>query len=121
MKKNDLILEPKKDEKSFVYLLGDSDRPYIYKIGATRGTISHRIKKLQTGNPDCIFLCRHYKTKHPFYIEKQLHKRYQCYNVLNEWYELPDNEVLNFEKTCEFYENLIKIMGENPFFPKNPK
>ena len=118
MIKNNIILEPVKDEKGFVYLLGDTEKPGIYKIGVTRGSIARRIKKLQTGNSGEIYVCKYFKTEHPFFIEKQLHKKYTYGNVLNEWFELSDEEFFNFEKTCEFYENIIIQMKDNPFFPK---
>ena len=121
MTKNSTILEPLVGEKGFVYLLGDTEKPGIYKIGVTRGSIARRIKKLQTGNSGEIYICKYFRTDHPFFIEKQLHKKY-CYDkILNEWFELSDEEVFNFEKSCEFYENLIETMKDNPFFPKKVK
>ena len=118
MTKNRKILEPVVDEKGFVYLLGDIEKPGIYKIGVTRGSIARRIKKLQTGNSGEIYICKYFRTNHPFFIERQLHNKYNANNVLNEWFELNDDEFNNFEKSCEFYENLIDIMKDNPFFPK---
>ena len=121
MKKNNPIIEPSVDEKGFVYLLADSEKEGIYKIGVTRGSLGRRIKKLQTGNADEIYICRYFRTDHPFFIEKQLHKKYDSKNILNEWFELSNEEVLNFEKTCNFYEEMIEIMKNNPFFPKKVK
>lgn len=116
--KNNKILEPSIDEKGFVYLLGDFEKPGIYKIGVTRGSIARRIKKLQTGNSGEIYVCKYYRTDYPFFIEKHLHNKYNSKNILNEWFELDEEEFKNFEKTCEFYENLIDAMKDNPFFLK---
>lgn len=121
MNKNNILLDPIINEKGFVYLLGDSDKPGIYKIGVTRGSLLRRIKKLQTGNSGEIYICKYFKTDHPFFIEKQLHKQFLSENVLNEWFKLPDEVLFNFEKICEKYENIIDAMKDNPFFPKNPK
>lgn len=122
MLKNNEILEPKKDaDKSFVYLLGDFEKPGVYKIGVTRGALSKRIKKLQTGNSGEIYICKYYQTEYPFYIEQQLHHRYAPNNVKNEWFEISDEEFFKFEKTCKFFEELIEILKENPFFAKNIK
>lgn len=118
MKKNGEILEPVVTEKGFVYLLGDFEKPNAYKIGVTRGSIARRIRKLQTGNSGEIYICRYFRTDHPFYIERQLHKKYNADKIKNEWFELADGEVLNFENTCQFYENIIDDMKDNPFFPK---
>lgn len=112
----DLELIP--EGRGFVYLLGENDMPGFYKIGVTRGELKRRIKKLQTGNSSKLYVCGFYKTEHPFFIEQCLHTKYKYCNVLNEWYELPDNEAFNFQKTCEDLENLIEIMKDNPFFPK---
>ena len=49
-----------------VYLLGDSEKEGIFKIGVTRGDIQKRIKKLQTGNGGEIYLLSYYETEHPF-------------------------------------------------------
>ena len=104
--------------KGFVYLLGENDRPGSYKIGVTRGTLKRRIKKLQTGNSNKIYVCRYYRTEHPFFIERQLHFKYKFCQIMNEWYELPDSDVFKFEDTCRGIESMIDIMKDNPFFPK---
>ena len=44
-----------------VYLLGDSEKEGIFKIGVTRGDIQKRIKKLQTGNAGEIYLVSYYE------------------------------------------------------------
>ena len=113
-----MSIEPIVDEKGFVYLLGDFEKPGIYKIGVTRGSILRRIKKLQTGNSGEIYICKYYRTDNPFFIERQLHKKYCANNVKNEWFELSDEEFFKFEETCEFYQNLVYMMKDNPFFPK---
>lgn len=53
-------------QKGFVYLINDWECEGVYKIGVTRGTIEHRLKKLQTGNPDDLVICRYFHTEHPF-------------------------------------------------------
>ena len=64
-------------------------------------------------------MLRKYDTCHYLKIEKYLHKKYSIYlsGGGKEWFELPDDIVLNFMKECETlhntYEGLID-MG-NPF------
>lgn len=108
-------------QKGFVYLINDWEHNGIYKIGVTRGTIEHQLKKLQTGNPDDLVVCRYFHTEHPFFIEKQLHRRYSGFRVRDEWFELSDEEALKFPETCRQIEEMIDIMKDNPFFPKNVK
>ena len=109
------------ENKSYVYLLTDTLNNDIYKIGVTRDSIEKRIKKLQTGNPGEIYICQYFETKYPFFVEKHLHFRFGNNKVLNEWFYLPDGEAMKFKEYCEFAEELIKNMGNNPFFPKNIK
>lgn len=108
----------KKKQGGYVYLLGDSGKENLFKIGVTKGTIEARIKKLQTGNSGEIYICNYFQTEYPFFIEKQLHFKYHNKKVLNEWFELNNDDILNFTKECEKIEEMIFIMKDNPFFPK---
>jgi hypothetical protein len=101
-----------------VYLLGDTEQEGIYKIGVTRGDINKRIKKLQTGNSSEIYLVSYYETEHPFLMEKMLHNKYFSDKVLNEWFALKNEEVINFKKSCEEFQNIITSLKDNPFFKK---
>ena len=101
-----------------VYLLGDTEQEGIYKIGVTRGDINKRIKKLQTGNSSEIYLVSYYETEHPFLMEKMLHNKYFSNKVLNEWFALKEEEVINFKKSCEEFQDIITSLKDNPFFKK---
>jgi hypothetical protein len=101
-----------------VYLLSDSEKDNIYKIGVTRGDINKRIKKLQTGNCGEIFLVSFFETDQPFLMEKMLHTRYFGKKVLNEWFELSSEDVLNFKKTCSEIQENIDALQDNYFFQK---
>jgi hypothetical protein len=101
-----------------VYLLGDSEREGIYKIGVTRGDIQKRIKKLQTGNSGEIYLVSHYETEHPFLMEKMLHTKFLGDKVLNEWFSLTTEEIVGFKETCEEIQKNIDALQDNYFFQK---
>lgn len=101
-----------------VYLLGDSEKEGIYKIGVTRGDINKRIKKLQTGNGGEIYLITHYETEHPFLMEKMLHTKFFSGKVLNEWFSLTIEELAGFKKSCEEIQETINALKENYFFQK---
>lgn len=111
----------KNGEEGCVYLLGDWEKEGMYKIGVTKGSLERRIKKLQTGNPGEIYLCRYYKTKHPFFLEKTLHSRFLAKKVLNEWFSLTFEDIVNFEKICKEIEDMANALKDNPFFQKNLK
>lgn len=104
---------------SAVYLIRDSSKDNVYKIGVTRGNLEKRIKKLQTGNSGEIHLVKSYETIYPFFIEKKLHKLFENKKVINEWFELTMDDVCSFEEKCKEIEELIELMKDNPFFPKN--
>lgn len=111
----------KEVKKGYVYLLGDWEKEGIFKIGVTKGAIEHRIKKLQTGNAGEIYIVAFYHTEHPFFLEKQLHFKFQGKRVMNEWFQLSNEEILDFKKTCQEVENMIEDLKDNPFFPKKLK
>ena len=110
----------RKYNTGYVYLLSDDNKQH-FKIGVTRGNLENRIKKLQTGNPMKILLIDYYETPYPFRLEKMLHDKFQYKNVLNEWYELTEQEVLDFKKICIEKEEIIKHLKSNYFFNKNLK
>lgn len=103
---------------AFVYLISDIDRTDTYKIGLTKGKIEDRMKKLQTGNSGELMIIKYHETKHPFLIEKFLHSKYLCNSIRGEWFSITYDEVKNFNKYCEWYENIIIEMKNNPFFNK---
>ena len=104
-----------------VYLLGDWEKEGFFKIGVTKGKIENRIKKLQTGNGGEIYLVNSYEYEHPFILEKMLHDKYSTKNVLNEWYNLSDEDVLDFKKTCDNLVSIINSLKDNYFISKKLK
>ena len=101
-----------------VYILGNKDDDGYYKIGATRGLMSKRLKTLQTGNSGTLYIESVYETEYPFIIENILHNKLVHKRVLNEWFELDYSDVSKFQEMCKEIENTIEIMKDNPFFKK---
>ena len=102
----------------YVYLLCDEDKNGVYKIGATRGSVENRIKSLQTGNSGNICLISKHETKHPFLIETMLHNKYSNKRVLNEWFELNEQDVSGFINECKKLEVILESLKDNYFFNK---
>ena len=98
-----------------VYLLGEFGKDNIYKIGVTRGDVDKRIKKLQTGNSGAIYVVKTFETDHPFMLEKMLHLNFAGKKVMNEWYELSTEDVLNFKETCRKFQKSIDSLKHNTF------
>ena len=103
---------------AFVYLLGDSGQDNTFKIGITRGEIEKRIKQLQTGNGEEIYLVNFYETEYPFFLERSLHLKYYPKQKRNEWFYLDCNDIINFKEDCKIFENNARMLEDNPFAKK---
>ena len=100
-------------KRGYVYLLCDGER---FKIGMTRQeNIMNRIKELQTGNPNEIWLHSYFETEYPNKIEKMMHARHASSNIKNEWFDMSVNEVFNFKNECQKCEDILKALKNNPF------
>ena len=106
----------------FVYLIKDASN-HTYKIGVSRAmdVNNRRIRSLQTGNSTELQVMFMYNTLYPFRMESMLHKRYEQYQVLNEWYDLPEEDVANFLNTCSDLDVVINSLKDNPYFNKKLK
>lgn len=100
---------------AYVYLLGDSGQNNTFKIGMTRGKVEKRIKQLQTGNGDEIYLVDYYETNYPFFIERLLHTKFFPKQKLNEWFTLDIEDVIDFKKHCKKIEEQADALKDNPF------
>jgi hypothetical protein len=101
------------NNRGFVYLLCDGER---FKIGMTKHKdIQKRIKELQTGNPNEIWLHSYYETDYPLKIEKMMHGKHAPSNIKNEWFDLNVSQVFNFKEECKQCEEILKALHDNPF------
>lgn len=101
----------------FVYLIGEIDNGNKYKIGSTRAKdINKRLKQLQTGNSNQLFIKEYYETSKPFKLETMLHNRFKEYNVIGEWFELEKDDIESFKDTCDKLQTIIDSLKENPYF-----
>lgn len=100
---------------AYVYLLGDSGQDNTFKIGVTRGKVEKRIKQLQTGNGEDIYLVNSYETNYPFFIERLLHTKLFPKQKRNEWFNLDISDVVNFKLYCEEIEKQAEALKDNPF------
>jgi hypothetical protein len=107
-------------KKGYVYLICDASNE-LFKIGVTKSSIEKRIKKLQTGNSTELFVSNYHETYYPFCIETMLHNLFSDKRVLNEWFELSNDDINSFSETCDKLEKRIEVLKENPFFAKNLK
>ena len=104
--------------EGFVYLIGQLDNKDIFKIGVTKKDVNLRLKELQTGSSEELYIRSNFKSKNAYKLEKMLHRHYGNNNKLNEWFILEDNQSFHFIETCEKYENILDSLIDNPFFNK---
>lgn len=102
----------------YVYLIYDQSND-LYKIGVTKEDPSKRMHKLQTGNPTQLCIKTIFKHEYPFRLETMLHNKFKSKQVLNEWFKLSDDDVINFISICEEMKSRINALSDNPFFTKN--
>lgn len=95
-----------------VYLLGEFSDCGRFKIGVSKNPVNRRLKQLQTGNSNEIFVVNEYKTKNYREVERYLHRKYNPDKAMGEWFELSHDDVINFTKTAKHYDDLI-----NSFIP----
>jgi hypothetical protein len=101
----------------FVYLIGEINDVKKYKIGSTRAkNINKRLKQLQTGNSNPLFIESYYETDKPFKLETMLHNKFKDNNVIGEWFEIKDEDIRSFIDTCHNFQNIINSLKENPYF-----
>lgn len=96
----------------WVYLISELSNGGRFKIGITKNPVNKRMKQLQTGNSNEIFVVNEYNTKNYKEVERYLHRKYNPDKAMGEWFELSHNDVVNFIKTAKHYDDLI-----NSFIP----
>ena len=103
----------------FVYLIGEASTPNLFKIGSTRKKdINDRMRQLQTGNPDELYLSRCFETDEPFKVEHNLHFVLGEENFHGEWFSVEDGFEDRFMDLCEKAQIMVDSLRENPFFKK---
>ena len=103
-----------------VYLLCElGDTSERYKIGVTRRDVEQRMKEHTTGNSNPIHLVDKYESDIYIKIESWLHRKYGSCKTVDggtEWFNLPDEDVIKFSKTCKEVEAIIRNLMENNHF-----
>lgn len=103
----------------YVYLIGEIGNESRYKIGSTRAKdVNKRLKQLQTGNSEELFIKESFETEHPFKLEKMLHNRFKSSNLIGEWFSLENDVVERFKDVCKEIEKVILSLKDNPFYFK---
>lgn len=96
----------------YIYLIGELDSLNTYKIGVTKHkNIEKRIAELQTGNAKELYVRTYFQSKYPYKLEKMLHRRFNPNHIINEWFELSEDDAKNFIQICEDLESTLDMLN----------
>lgn len=95
----------------FVYLIRCSENSN-YKIGTTKN-IQKRIKELQTGNAEQLYLIDKYESDNAFKIEKALHNFFSHKKKINEWFDFGIEDEIKFKELCTTIDNNLNFLKKN--------
>ncbi len=94
----------------YIYLLSDGVK---YKLGKSKNP-ERRIKELQTGNSNTIFLLNKYHSPKYFSkIESALHNTYFNIREIGEWFDLSNEQALSFIEICRKIEKNLLFLENN--------
>ena len=104
----------------YIYLILQIDSVGLetHKIGVTKNDPNLRVKQLSTGNSNQIRLLDYYESENNRKIEVNFHKRFKSYKTQskNEWFNLPNEFILNFKQECKKADDLIIFLKQNNYF-----
>lgn len=89
-----------KHNHGFIYLI-ESDG--YHKVGLTTSSLKQRISSIQTSNPRLVTLIDSFETESTVFDEKCLHKFLKKYQVLREWFEIPQDLIDNRQSWFKSY------------------
>lgn len=91
-----------------LYLIGyQSADCYRIKIGIAKD-VDRRIRQLQTGCPQKLYLLKAISVAAPRHIEQRLHQKYRHYRIeRGEWFKLPEVAVQDLLNTIDRLESAV--------------
>ena len=102
---------------AYVYLIGQNGDNDYYKIGSTRAKdLNKRLKQLQTGNSNQLYIKHSFQTDTPFKLERMLHFQFNESHELNEWFGMTKEQIDAFIPTCKRLQSSIDSLVDNPYF-----
>jgi len=101
-----------------VYLMGEFVDNGRFKIGITKNSVEKRIKELQTGNSNEIFLVNKYETDNYRKVEGMLHRKFGTSRAIGEWFDLTHEQVVSFTEEAEKADQLVSLLLRDNHFYK---
>jgi hypothetical protein len=90
-----------------VYLIGEVGNPDVVKVGWSKDKGFARLRELQTGNPR--LLCGLGEFPGTKLAEYKLHLAYEPDSVLNEWFEVSEPLLKEFDVTLQEFESAVGV------------
>jgi hypothetical protein len=94
-----------------VYLIINEEGKY--KIGFSSREIKKRIKELQTGSHSAMHVVQEYESDNARQIETIMHRSLRSKRISGEWFELTDEEALDFTNRCKKIDDNITYLKDN--------
>lgn len=88
---------PNKPSNLYVVKAGD-----FYKIGVT-SSLEGRLKTIQTGNPNKVELIKSFYIYNCSEMERNLHKKFNEFRQIGEWFDLSQNDLVFIDKYLKEY------------------
>lgn len=90
-----------------VYFIGIRGHPHLFKIGKSTNC-ERRLKQLQTGNPNELYIARIILHSKPFELESSLHKYFATRRRRGEWFYIGKKRVdrIRIAETGVIWEEL---------------
>ena len=84
-------------KQQYVYLIRCGDD--FFKIGIATDP-QDRLKQLQTGNPETLWLVKYFSFDNARLIEETLHNTFSAFRTNGEWFKLTDDQVNRILDLC---------------------
>jgi hypothetical protein len=94
-----------------IYLISsETNGQKLYKIGITKREIEVRMKELKTGNAADLSIVDSFQSKWATKIEANLHRLFRPKKISGEWFELNEEDLVEFKGRCELLHGNFEMM-----------
>jgi T5orf172 domain len=97
-----------------IYLIASElNNETLYKIGVTKRNINKRLNELKTGNPATLSVLYTFNSKYARIIETHFHHTKKVNNIRGEWFNLSQQEIIDFIPTCKIIHDNLEYLSKN--------
>ena len=97
-----------------VYLISsETNGKMVYKIGHTKRAVEKRLSEFRTGNSAVLEIVDVFNSKWGTKIEAHLHRHFRIKRVGGEWFDLEEQDLLEFSRLCQQVHDNFNIIEES--------